>query len=410
MPVFEYTALDRRGKKVSGVMDAESLTGVRSRLRNSGIYPVTLKEVAQTIAEPSARSGFLHRLAGKRIKPVEISLVTRQLATLLGAGFPLVQALDALIPQTPSAGLQKKLTQIKDAVVGGSSFADALVQVGDTFPPIYVNMVRSGEASGTLEIVLERLADVTEKQQAVRARIRNAMTYPILMLVIGAAVLIFLLTYIVPTISGIFTEVKQVLPLPTRLLLGFSAWMRTFWWTLPIGLAGVFQIWRTIRRSAAGRLATDRTILGIPLVGALVQRLNVARVMRTFGSLLENGVPMLAALEIVRNIAGNTIIAEALTTATRDVGQGKSLSKALAATPRAFPPLAIQMIDVGEQSGKLEPMLGKIADMYDREVESAISALTALLEPIMILLMGTAVAFVVLAICLPIFEMNQLIR
>ncbi|MDY0313380.1 MAG: type II secretion system F family protein, partial [Desulfobacterales bacterium] len=360
--------------------------------------------------DTTAQSRFLHRLVGKRIKPVEVSLVTRQLATLLGAGFPLVQALDALIPQTPSAGLQKKLTQIKDAVVGGSSFADALGQAGDTFPPIYVNMVRSGEASGTLEIVLERLADVTEKQQAVRARIRNAMTYPILMLVIGAAVLIFLLTYIVPTISGIFTEVKQVLPLPTRLLLGFSHWMRVYWWILPIGLAALFQILRTIRRSAAGRLTTDRMILNTPLIGSLVQRLNVARVMRTFGSLLENGVPMLAALEIVRNIAGNTIVTEALTLATQDVGQGKSLSKALGSTPRAFPPLAIQMVDVGEQSGKLEPMLGKIADMYDREVESAISALTALLEPIMILFMGTAVAFVVLAVCLPIFEMNQLIR
>jgi general secretion pathway protein F len=179
---------------------------------------------------------------------------------------------------------------------------------------------------------------------------------------------------------------------------------------LPIGLAGLFQILRTIRRSAAGRLTTDRMILNTPLIGSLVQRLNVARVMRTFGSLLENGVPMLAALEIVRNIAGNTIVTEALTLATQDVGQGKSLSRALGSTPRAFPPLAIQMVDVGEQSGKLEPMLGKIADMYDREVESAISALTALLEPIMILFMGTAVAFVVLAVCLPIFEMNQLIR
>ncbi len=409
MSVFEYSALDRRGRKVSGVLDADGLAGARSRLRAGGIYPVSLKEVTAAAAGPE-QGAIRQRLMGNRVKPAEVSLVTRQLATLLGAGFPLVQALDALIPQTPSAGLQKKLTQIKDAVVGGSSFADALGRAGDTFPPVYVNMVRSGEASGTLEIVLERLADVTEKQQAVRARIRNAMTYPVLMLVIGSAVLIFLLTYIVPTISGIFAEVKQVLPLPTRLLLGFSHWMRTYWWSLPLGLAALFQVLRTVRRTARGRLATDRTILKIPLVGSLVQRLNVARIMRTFGSLLENGVAMLAALEIVRNIAGNTIVAEALQDASRDVGQGKSLSRALAATPRAFPPLAIQMIDVGEQSGRLEPMLGKIADMYDNEVESTISALTALLEPLMILIMGAAVAFVVLAVCLPIFEMNQLIR
>jgi general secretion pathway protein F len=410
MPVFEYTALDRRGKKLNGVLDAEGLAGARTRLRASGVYPVTLREVAAAASGPEPQYGLVQRLMTQRVKPAEVSLVTRQLATLLGAGFPLVQALDALIPQTPSAGFQKKLTQIKDAVVGGSSFADALGRAGDTFPPVYVNMVRSGEASGTLEIVLERLADVTEKQQAVRARIRNAMTYPILMLVIGSAVLIFLLTYIVPTISGIFAEVKQVLPLPTRLLLAFSHWMRAWWWTLPLGLAALFPLLRGIRRTAGGRLATDRMMLRIPLVGSLVRRLNVARIMRTFGSLLENGVALLAALEIVRNIAGNTILAEALQAAARDVGQGKSLSRALGAGPRAFPPLAIQMIDVGEQSGKLEPMLGKIADMYDSEVESAISALTALLEPLMILVMGTAVAFVVLAVCLPIFEMNQLIR
>ena len=289
MPVFEYTALDKRGKKVNGVLDAEGLAGARTRLRATGIYPVTLREVAAAAAGPEPQSGLAGRLLGKRVKPLEVSLVTRQLATLLGAGFPLVQALDALIPQTPSAGFQKKLTQIKDAVVGGSNFADALGRAGETFPPVYVNMVRSGEASGTLEIVLERLADVTEKQQAVRARIRNAMTYPILMLVIGSAVLIFLLTYIVPTISGIFAEVKQVLPLPTRLLLGFSGWMRAYWWTVPIALAALFQILRTVRRTSGGRLATDRTILNIPLVGSLVQRLNVARIMRTFGSLLENG-------------------------------------------------------------------------------------------------------------------------
>jgi general secretion pathway protein F len=410
MPVFEYTALDKRGKKVSGVLDAEGPAGARTRLRASGIYPIALKEAAKatTGAEPNA--GLFDRLLSKRVKPIEVALMTRQLATLLGAGFALVPALDALIPQTPSAGFQKKLTQVKDAVISGSSFADALGHAGDTFPPVYVNMVRAGESSGTMEIVLNRLADVTEKQQAVQARIRNAMTYPVLMLVIGSAVLIFLLTYIVPSISGIFAEVKQVLPLPTRLLLGFSRLMRGYWWILPLAAAAAVQVLRTIRRTPGGRTATDRLTLKIPLIGSLVQRLNVARVTRTFGSLLENGVAMLAALDIVRNIAGNTIIAEALSIAARDVGQGKSLSAAMAATPRAFPRLAIMMIDVGEQSGALEAMLGKIADMYDSEVESSISALTALLEPVMILVMGAAVAFVVLAVCLPIFEMNQLIR
>ena len=325
MPVFEYTALDRRGKKVTGFLDADGMAGARTRLRAGGMYPVSLKEVAVAVSGPKTEAGVIQGLVGKRVKPVEVALMTRQLATLLGAGFPLVQALDALIPQTSSARLKKKLTQIKDALVGGSSFADALGRAGNTFPPVYVNMVRAGEASGTLEIVLERLADVTEKQQAVRARIRNAMTYPVLMLVIGSAVLVFLLTYIVPSISGIFAEVKQVLPLPTRLLLGFSHWMRAYWWTLPLALAVLFQLLRSLRRTPRGRLATDRMMLKTPLAGTLVQRLNAARVTRTFGSLLENGVAMLAALEIVRNIAGNSVVAEALHSAARDVGQGKSV-------------------------------------------------------------------------------------
>ena len=407
MPVFEYTALDRRGKKVSGVLDADGPSVARSRLRATGIYLISLNQVASSGALGESGGGVTQRILARRIKPAEVALITRQLATLLGAGFPLVPAIDALIPQTPSSAFQKKLAQIKDALISGSSFAEALSRCQDTFPPVYVNMVRAGESSGTLEIVLNRLADVTEKQQAVAARMRNAMTYPVLMLVIGAGVLIFLLTYIVPSITGIFAEVNQVLPLPTRLLLGFSGLMRKWWWLIPLVGIGLYQVLGAVRRNERGRRVTDRWLLGLPLVGTLIQRLNVARVTRTFGSLLENGVAMLAALEIVRNIAGNLLIAEALDRAGEAVDQGKPLATALAG-PQGFPPLAIQMIDVGEQSGELEAMLSKIADMYESEVESAVTALTTLFEPLMILIMGASVAFVVLAICLPIFEMNQL--
>lgn len=408
MPVFEYTALDKRGKKVSGVLDADGQAGARGRLRATGVYPVELREVAAVRLATRNGDAPPRRLFDRRVKPAEMALTTRQLATLLSAGFPLVSALGALLAQTPSPALKRRLAQVKDDVTGGSSFADALARVPDTFPPFFVNMARAGESSGTLEIVLNRLADVTERQQAVQAGIRNALTYPVLMLVVGAVVLVFLLTYVVPSITGIFGEMNQILPLPTRLLLGFSAAMRTWSWTVPLAIVGLWLGLRWLRTTRGGRFALDRALLRTPLVGSLIRRMNTARVARTLGSLLENGVPMLSAITIVRNIAGNVVIADTLDGAARDVGQGKSLAAALH-SGGSLPPLAVQMIEVGEQSGQLESMLARVADMYEGEVEAAVNQLTTLLEPLMILFLGAAVAFVVLAICLPIFEMNQLV-
>ena len=396
MPVFEYTALDRRGKKVSGVLDAEGQPGARNRLRATGVYPVALRQVAPLRIENRTADEHPSGLFTRKVKPVELALATRQLATLLGASFPLVSALGTLLPQTPSAPLQRRLAQIKDDVTGGSSFADALARAPDTFPPFFINMVRAGESSGTLEIVLNRLADVTERQQSFQASVRNALTYPILMLVVGTAVLVFLLTYVVPSITGIFAEMNQVLPLPTRLLLAFSAAIRHYGWAIPLMIVGLWLGLRRLRSTRAGRTTVDRWLLQLPLVGDLIRRLNTARVARTFGSLLENGVAMLSAIAIVRNIAGNVIIAEALDGAALEVGQGKALAAALKSR-QALPSLAVQMIDVGEQSGQLEAMLGKIADMYESEVEASVMRLTTLLEPLMILFLGAAVAFVVLA-------------
>ena len=408
MPVFEYTALDGKGKTTSGIIDAEGAQAARQKLRTSGIFPVTIKETLDSAPKKTTRGFTLTARLG-RVKPVEVAMMTRQLATLIGAGFPLVSALDALVPQTKSHGFKKILAQIKDLIVEGNSFANSLAKYPGQFSPLYVNMVRAGETSGTLEIVLDRLADITEKQQALMNRIQTALAYPIFMLVIGTIVLFVLLIYIVPSITSIFADLDQVLPTPTRILIFISDFLKSYWWSIFMLLGAVLVFFNRAKKTDRGRYWIDKTILLLPGIGILAKKLAVARFTRTLGSLLENGVSMLIALDIVRNIAGNILISDSVETAAIEVGKGQGLGEALSGSG-IFPQLSIQMIQVGEQSGQLETMLTKIADVYENEVESSILRLTSYLEPVMILVMGAIVGFIVLSICLPIFEMNQLIR
>jgi general secretion pathway protein F len=408
MPVFEYTALDAKGKTTSGIIDAEGAHAARQKLRLSGKFPVSIREAQEAQTKKVSRS-FSPGAWFSRVKPSDVALITRQLSTLIGAGFPLVSALDALLPQTNSYALKRILARVKDLIVEGNSFAHALSKFPGIFPPIYINMVRAGETSGTLEIVLERLSEITEKQQALSNRIQASLAYPVFMLFFGAVVLFILLTYIVPTITSIFTDMKQVLPTPTRVLIGLSAFFRGYWWTILIGLGTSAVAVRQFRKTQKGRRWSDSTILKMPVFGNLIRKLAVARFSRTLGSLLENGVTMLVALDIVENIVGNVQIADTVSQAAEEVGKGKSLWLSLS-EGRVFPMLSIQMVQVGEQSGELEKMLYKVADVFENEVETTILRLTSYLEPVMILVMGCVVGFIVLSICLPIFEMNQLIR
>ncbi|PID73588.1 MAG: type II secretion system protein GspF [Desulfobacterales bacterium] len=408
MPVFEYSALNARGKTISGIVDAESLSAARQKLRTGRVYPVSIRESRrQAVRCGGWRESLFRSLA--RVKPVEISLMTRQLATLVGAGFPLVTAVDTLIPQTRSPAFQKVLAQVKDAVVEGASFAAALSPYPGIFSPLFTNMVRAGESSGTLEIVLDRLADITEKQQKLKNRIRQALAYPVLMAVIGMAVLFFLITYIVPSIAVIFEDMGQTLPAVTRFLIALGGFFADWWWLILLFLAALPLGIRLFRRTEKGRDVWDRATLSAPGFGSLVRRLAVARFARTLGSLLANGVSLLAALEIVENIVGNVHLAAAVRKSADDVGRGQALGASLGESD-LFPGLAVQMIQVGEKSGELEIMLEKVAEVYESEVESAVMSLTSLLEPVMILCMAVVVGFIVLSICLPIFEMNQLVR
>ncbi len=409
MPIYEYSALNLKGKSVTDIIDAESIVQARQKLRSANIFPISIKEVYDTAPSKEIRLAFLTKFFMPKVKSAELAIMTRQLATLLGAGFPLVSALYTLVPQTRSHSFKRILSQIKDSIEEGSSFASALSQYPDVFSDIYINMVRSGESSGTLELVLERLADISERQQALTNRIRSALAYPVLMFFIGVIVLFVLLTYIVPQITSIFVDMGQKLPGPTRFLIALSHYAKSGWWIMLLAVIMAAVGLKRMKKTDKGKFWYDKTVLSLPGIGVLIKKIAVARFSRTLGTLLENGVPLLSALGIVKNIVGNRLIADSIHYAADEVEKGNGLGKSLSVS-NLFPHIAIQMIQVGEQSGELETMLNKVADIYENEVQNTIMGLTALLEPAIILFMGVIVGFIVLSICMPIFEMNQLVR
>jgi general secretion pathway protein F len=335
--------------------------------------------------------------------------MTRQLATLAGAGLPLIECLSTLIEQMEKEGLKRVLSHVRQRVREGQSLADALQAHPRVFSQIYVSMVRAGEASGTLEVVLARLADYSEEQAKLWRTVRTALTYPSLMVIVASLILLFLLAYVVPQVTRIFSETGQTLPLATIVLISISSFLARTWWALLLlGAGGALVIVRLVR-TPRGRALYDRFTLQMPWVGRVLQKIAVARFSRTLSTLLAGGVPVLTALEIVKNIVNNTLIRRALEEARDSVQQGESLAAPLRRSA-LFPPLLVQMVTVGERSGELETMLSRAADAYDNEVEKSVTSLTTLLEPLTILIMGAVVLFIVLAILLPIFELNQLVR
>lgn len=408
MPVYEYKALTTKGKTTSGIIDAESPLAARQKIRAASVFPVSITEIHDTPAKKEPRSFSIARYI-QRVRSSEVSVMNRQLATLVAAGFPLVSAIDILIPQTRSKVLKRQLAKIKDSIIEGNSFARSLSLFPKTFSALYVNMVHAGETSGTLEIVLERLADITENQQALNNRIRAALAYPIIMTFLGTLVLFLLLTFVVPNLTSIFADMNQTLPLPTRLLIKISSFFKNYWWLILTAITALLTAFYGIAKTVKGRFFMDKTMLALPGFRHLVKKLAVARFARTLGSLLENGVTLLTALDIVKNIVGNQLIANVIEEAAKQVGKGQALGASLAES-KMLPDIFIQMIQVGEQSGQLEAMLYKISDVFEGEVEATVMSMTSLIEPLMIMIMGVVVGFIVLSICLPIFEMNQLIR
>lgn len=409
MPVYEYTALDVGGRRQKGIVDAGSVLAARQKLREAKVFPVEISESSESIHDESAERGGISGLF-RRVSLQDLTVMTRQLATLIGAGLPLVPSLSALIAQIGNHLLRAAVVRIREEVNEGNSLTQSLSHFPRIFPPFYINMVRAGEASGTLNLVLERLADFQEGQQAMRNKIRSALAYPIFMFFIGSGVLLFLVTFVVPNITSIFREMNQTLPAITVFLIVVSGFLKSFWWIIAavLGLSS-FGLQYAIKKTETGRYFLDRIKLNMPIFGTLNRKIAVARFSRTLGNLLQSSVPLLAALEISRNVVDNCLVADEIKRAAKDVEEGQSLSTPLSRN-KFFPPIAVEMISVGEQSGNVEKMLFKVADAYEKEVEANIVMITSLLEPVMILVMGAVVGFIVVSILLPIFEMNQLVR
>lgn len=400
MPVYKYKAIDETGRNIQGIVDAESPRGATEKLKRQGVFLSSLSEVRQG----KARSFIPFR--GVNIS--ELAITTRQFSTLISAGLPLEASLVALSEQTEDARLGQILTQVRDRVSEGSSLANALGEHQNVFSDLYINIVRAGEASGTLDIVLLRLADFLEKQAALTSKVKSALIYPIFMFFIGGGVLFFTMTYVIPRIAKIFEDSQKALPLMTVILINVSGFFSNnillLLILLPVLLFAAYRFNKTER----GRMLFDRLSLKLPVFGKINSMVVISRFTRTLGTLLASGIPLLDALKIGEAVLGNQVYGKTLEEVRSNVREGTSLAKPLRDSG-VFPPLVTRMIAVGEQTGEMEQMLTKVADIYDQQVETMVSTLTSLLEPVMILIIGAVMGFIVFAVLLPIFNLTSTI-
>jgi general secretion pathway protein F len=407
MPVFEYKALTKRGRKVGGIITAESPSVARLKLSQDMVFPMALREVKAEKHRPMEE--FFSRLPlFQRINPAGVSTALRQLATLISSGLPLLEVLNALIEQTEQAGLKRVFIHIREKVVEGSSLSDAMASHKSIFSPIHVNLVHAGETSGALDVILKRLADFSENRMRLKKKIEAAMAYPLFLVLISTVILIFLMSFVMPKVIGIFEGMHLLLPWSTKLLIGSAYFMRRFWWVVFLGGGAGFALFSMGVRTQRGRVLWDSIRLRIPFAGTLHRKAVIARFTRTLSILLKSGIVLVDSIEIARLSMGNRIMEDAVREAARNVGEGGDFASPL--KKGGFPPLVVQLIRAGEQSGELEEMLARAAEVYEEDVETGVAALTSILEPLIILAMGVMVGFMVMAVLLPIFDMTRAIR
>lgn len=405
MAVFEYRGiLVGTGKPVKGVRDAENAKALRTALRKDGVL-LTVATEGKAAEEKAKRDIKILSFLG-RPSTADIAVLTRQLATLLGAGIPLFESLNALIEQVENEQLKRALTEIREQVREGQSFAKSLEKHPTIFPGLYVNMVRAGEASGTLQQVLERLTAFMESQAKLKGKVASALAYPILMVIIGSTLISILMIAVVPNVTTIFASMDQALPWYTALLIAVSDIMASYWWAL--FSLGVLVVWlfRRWKATPKGKLAWHTFVLKVPVFGKLVLMLSIARFARTLATLLSSGVALLTAMDIVANVLGNAALEKVVMDAIGSIREGQSIADPLKRSGR-FPPIVTHMIAVGEKSGQLESMLESVSDAYDTEVETRVQILTSLLEPMMIVVMGGAVGFIAISILMPLIQMSS---
>jgi general secretion pathway protein F len=403
---FQYRATDFQGKIVEGSMEAGEERAVVLRLQERGLIPLRIG--AGSVPAAAARTSSLASLGRKAVRTKDLLVFTQELSTLLAAGMPLDRSLTTLADLTPGAELKRVTGEVLSSVRGGTSLAQAMGQHPKVFPPLYVSMVKAGEIGGVLDEVLRRLVDYLTSVQELRDEVRSAMTYPILLTAVGAVSITILLVFVLPKFATMFADLGQALPVSTRIMLGISDVFSSVW-ILPVVLVlggGSYGLFRYLN-SGPRRYGLDAFKLRMPVVGYLLRRMEVARFGRTLGTLLRSGVPVLQALDIVREVVTNQVIGRAVSEVQVGVREGAGMSGPLGRSG-AFPSLALQMIAVGEDTGKLDEMLLTVADYFDREVRNEVKRLTSLLEPVMILVMGLVVGFMVISMLMAVFSINDI--
>ncbi len=419
MAKFNYVALDAKGKEISGVLETDTTSSAVSRIREMGYFPTSVVEAdksggkkatrpsaAPVGAPKAAKRGLgaanIKLFGGGKVKSKVLTAFTRQLATLIDSGLPLLRGLTVLRRQEKTPALKNALQQLSDAVEGGSTFSEALAQHPKIFDRLYVNMVRAGEAGGVLDVTLSRLADFQEKAQKIKNKVISAMVYPVVVITVAVAILAFLMVAIVPKFKEIFADLLEGAELPalTRFVMAISNLVKERILFVVIGFVLVVVAIKLFGKTTKGRYTLDMLKLNAPVFGQLLRKVGISRFTRTLGTLIASGVPILQALNIVRETAGNAVIAKAVSQVHDSVKEGESIVSPLEAS-RVFPPMVCSMIEVGEETGALPDMLMKIADVYDDEVDNAVAALTSLLEPIMIVFLAVIVGTIVIALFLP---------
>jgi general secretion pathway protein F len=405
MGAFEYTALDAQGRERKGLIEGDTPKHVRQLLRDKQLLPMEIQETAQNELKRRRAPRFLRR----GLSTMDLALLTRQLATLLRSGLPLEESLQAVAEQTEKPRVQRIILGVRSKVVEGHPLADGLRDFPQAFPEIYRATVAAGEQSGKLDQVLERLSDYTESRQVMGQQVSNALVYPIVLLVLSFAIVSFLLAYVVPQVVAVFESGHQELPVATRILIGMSDFIRNYWFYALILLGiGTWGFLRWLRAPEA-RVRFDRFLLRVPLLGRLIRGLNTARFARTFSILTASAVPVLEALKISADVVNSQPMKQAVNDAALRVREGAPIGKSLAAR-KLFPPMMIHLISSGESSGELEKMLERAATNQEREMDGLLSTMTNLLGPFMVVFMGAVVMFIVIALLLPIFQLNDLVK
>ena len=404
MAAYEYTALDPSGRERSGVLEGDAARQIRAMLREQGLLPISVSEVIDT--QPTR---FDRLSMARRVNATDLALLTRQLATLVRSGLPLEEALLAVSQQSEKPRVRSVLAGVRARVVEGRSLAEGLGAFPGVFPEIFRATVSAGEQSGHLDAVLERLADYTENRQILQQRIRNAMVYPVLLTVVCLGIVSLLLGYVVPEVVRVFEAGDRALPILTQILIAMSDFIRGWWWAILGGAAAGICLFRRWLQAPAARRQFDSFRLRLPLVGRITRGNNAARFSRTFAILTASAVPVLEAMRISGEVISNVPMREAVTDAAVRVREGAPIARSLAKS-KLFPPMLIHLISSGETSGALESMLERAADNQERELDGVVNTAVGILGPLMILLMGGFVFVIVLALLLPIFELNQLVR